>query len=102
MHSEKGTIDMLNSAIGDINALIIQGAANWKHALNACGKIKAVVDNLEKMEAAREEAYSQSIEDAKKRREQQLKEAAEKGETVIGGQTIEINPLTGEQKTIIE
>ena len=84
-------IDILKSAQDDVNALIIQGVTNWKHAYDAIAKIDAVIKDVEKKEEAKEKAYNASLEDAKKRREQQLKEAAERGEEIEGGETIRLN-----------
>lgn len=84
-------IDMLKGAVEEINALTIQGVVNWRYAVDAVSRINAVIKSLEDRVKAKEEAYKASIEDAKKRREQRLKDAAENGEKIIGGETIKIN-----------
>lgn len=96
------TIEMLKSVIDDLNKLKLEGYANWGHAFNAVAKISSVISGLEKEQKAKEEAYKASIEDAKARREQAKKEAAERGEEIIGGETINIDLTTGKQTTIIE
>jgi len=96
------TIEMLKSAVDELNKLILQGYANWGHAFNAMAKISSVISSLEKEQKAKEEAYKASIEDARARRERAKKEAAERGEEIIGGETINIDLTTGKQTTIVE
>jgi len=84
-------ISVLKGAIDDINGLIIQGVVNWKKAVDAIDRISIVIEAIEKKNKAKEEAYRASIEDAKKRREQQKNEAIERGEEIVGGETIHIN-----------
>lgn len=96
------TVEMLEEAIKDINALILQGVMNWKHATDAIGRIGAVIEDLKKKEEAKTKAYNEALEEARKNREQAKKEAAERGETIHGGETINIDLTTGKQETIIE
>lgn len=100
--SNMDTMTILKSAIDDINALILQGVVNWKHATNAVGKIGAVIDALEKQKTEKEAAYNAAIEDARKKRELAKAEAAERGEEILGGETVFVDLTSGEQKTIIE
>lgn len=62
-------IDVLNSALDDINGLTLQGAANWKRAAAAIQKIAAVVAAMEKDRERREAAYQASADDAETRNE---------------------------------
>lgn len=84
-------IEMLQSTIDDINALVLQGVVNWKHAFDAIGKLQAVINELKKAEEAKEKAFRASIEEAKRNRERMKQEAAERGEELIGGETIVAN-----------
>lgn len=95
-------IEMLKSANEDINALILQGMVNWKRAASAIAKINAVISEMAKAEEAEKKAHDEAIEEARRQREQVKQEAAERGEEILGGETIEINLLSGEQKTVIE
>lgn len=100
MKSQEGTIDILESVKNEINGLLIQGVLNWQHALNAYGKVNAVVENLKKEEREKQREHDIEIQKMKIQREQQLKEAVERGETVIGGETIRIN-ADGSKEVII-
>lgn len=84
-------VEMLQSTIDDINALVLQGIVNWKRAFDAIGKLQAVINSLKKEDEAREKAFRASIEEAKRNREKMKQEAAERGEELIGGETIVIN-----------
>lgn len=99
MHND---IEMLTSAIEDINALILQGVMNWKRAASAISKVAAVAEGLKKERERKEAAYQASIADAKQQREKLKAEAAEHGEEILGGETIHIDCTTGEQRTVIE
>lgn len=96
------TVEMLEEAIKDINALILQGVTNWKHATNAIGRIGAVIEDLKKKEEAKNKAYNEALEEARKNREQAKKKAVKSGEEILGGETINIDLTTGKQTTIIE
>lgn len=94
------SIEMLQSAINDINGLILQGIPNWKRALSAVGKINAVIEGLSKEQETKQKAYDAAIEDARKRREEAKAEAARNGEEILGGETIRIN-ADGSQEVLI-
>ena len=100
LKSEQNTIDILKSVQTDINALIMQGVCNWQHAMNAFGKINAVIEALERDERTKEREKAIELEKAKIKREMELKEAAERGEKIIGGETIQLN-ADGTQEVLI-
>ena len=100
MKSEQGTIEILQSVQKDINSLILQGVLNWQNALNAYGKTQAVIDAFQKEERAKKREEDIELEKMKRQREQQLKEAAERGEEIIGGETVRLYP-DGTQKVLI-
>ena len=75
-------IDVINSAITDINGLILQGVLNWQNATNAVKKLNSVVVQLKKQQERKEAAYNAAIEDAKKQKE---KAKVEIGELTTGG-----------------
>lgn len=85
------SVELLESAIRDIDKLTLTGVMNWNNANSALSKIGSVLDALKKQEEAKEKAYNDAIEDAKQAREKQLADAAARGETVIGGQTVKVN-----------
>jgi phage/plasmid primase-like uncharacterized protein len=93
-------IRMLNVAIEEINALVIQGVVNWKRASSAIDRIKAVISVLEQEKEAQMKAKEEAAQELKKQREQAKREAAERGEEILGGETINIDLLTGEQTVI--
>jgi CRISPR/Cas system type I-B associated protein Csh2 (Cas7 group RAMP superfamily) len=93
-------IGMLNAAIEEINALVIQGVVNWKRASSAIDRIKAVVSVLEQEKEAQKKAQEEAMQELRKQREQAKREAAERGEEILGGETINIDLLTGEQTVI--
>ena len=92
--------EMIKSVLDDLNKLSLTGIDQWQRALSACKKLISVREALKKEQEARENAYKASIEDAKAAREQQLKEAQQRGEKVLGGETIRIN-ADGTQEVII-
>lgn len=92
--------EMLKSALDDLNRLSLIGIDNWQRVLSACKKIVSVRQALSKEQEARDNAYKASLEEAKARREQQLKEAEARGETVLGGETVRIN-ADGTQEVLI-
>lgn len=92
--------EMLKSVLDDLNKLSLVGINNWQIVLNACKKVAAVRQALSKEQEARDNAYKASIEEAKARREQQLKEAAERGEEVLGGETIRVK-ADGTQEVLV-
>ncbi len=85
------TLETLKSIVVDLNSLTLQGFANWKHADDAMQKLILVIEDLEKEKKEKEKAHNEFLENAKKRREQMKAEAAERGEKIIGGETIRIN-----------
>ena len=98
----EGNINMLKSAVEDMNGLILQGVLNWRRASSAVSKVSAVIEALQKEQDKKEAAYNAAIEDAKKQRAKAKAEAAERGEEIVGGETINIDLTTGKQETIIE
>ena len=84
-------IQTLKSIVVDLNSLILQGYANWKHADDAMQKLILVIEDLENEKKEKEKAHNEFLENAKKRREQMKAEAAERGEKIVGGETIRIN-----------
>ena len=93
--------EMLVSAVNDINGLVIQGNHNWKLACSAIDKIFAVCSALDREDELREKKEKAELEDLKRRRAAE-KAALETGEAdTVGGETIHVNLLTGEQ-TVIE
>lgn len=79
--------EMLSEAIAKISKLTLTGPLNWSLANGAINQISAVVEGLKKDREAREKAYAESIEDARKNREKRAAEAAERGEELVGGET---------------
>ena len=92
--------EMLKSALDDLNRLSLIGIDNWQRVLSACKKIVSVRQALSKEQEARDNAYKASLEEVKARREQQLKEAEERGEKILGGETIRVN-ADGTQEVLI-
>ena len=92
--------EMIKSVLSDLNKLSLTGIDQWQTGMNAVKKLVSVQQALQKEQEARDNAYKASIEEAKALREKQLKEAAEQGGDVIGGETIRINP-DGTQEVII-
>ena len=95
-------IDMIDLAIVRINSLILQGVANWRSASEATEILVSLKKALQEEEKARQKAYDDSIAEARERREKMKAEAAERGEEILGGETINIDLTTGKQETIIE
>lgn len=83
--------EMLKAALADISKLTLTGPLNWNLANGAINKISAVIEGLKKEREAREAAYRQSVEDANKNRAKLAKEAAERGEELVGGETYVID-----------
>ena len=84
-------LETLKSIVVDLNGLTLQGFANWKHADDAMQKLILVIKDYEDKQTAKEKAYNEALEDAKKRREEMKAEAAKRGEEIIGGETIRFN-----------
>lgn len=84
----------------ELSALNLTGPAQWEHGLKIARGIIEIKKELQEEEKRREEAYNASIEEARKRREQAKKEAAERGEEIVGGETIRIN-ADGTQEVLI-
>lgn len=93
-------VQLLKTVVVDINALILQGHANWLHAESAIEKLTKIIEDMESEEKAKEKLYNDAIEDAKKRREQMKAEAETNGEKIIGGETIRFN-ADGTKEVII-
>ncbi len=82
--------DLLKSAISDINRLSLTGAVNWEAAAEAIKKIYAVIRTLSAQREESDRAEMEALEKKRKERQEQLKAAAERGEEIIGGETIRI------------
>lgn len=93
-------IELLKSAIMDIDHLTLSGALNWQKAENAIKKIYAVVQTLEDAKKQQEQDQADALEIARQKRKEQLENAAANGEKVIGGETIRVN-ADGTQEVLI-
>lgn len=91
--------ELLRAAIADLSKLTLTGPINWSLANGAINKINAVAEKIKADREAKEKAFEQSIEDAKKNRERLAQEAKDRGEELIGGEVIRI---TADGQTIRE
>ena len=90
--------EMLKAALADISKLTLTGPLNWSLANGAINRITAVIEGLNKDREARDKAFEQSIKDANENRARLAKEAAERGEELVGGETYVIDLKGGEGK----
>ena len=88
----------------ELSAINLVGPVQWEHGLRIAKGILDIKKELSEEEKRRNEAYKEaynaSIEEKRKQREQAKKEAAERGEEIIGGETIRIN-ADGTQEVLI-
>ena len=88
----------------ELSVLNLVGPAQWEHGLRIAKGILDIKKELSEEEKMRNEAYKEaynaSIEQKRKQREQAKKEAAERGEEIIGGETVRIN-ADGTQEVLI-
>ena len=93
-------IGMLQLIKNDINALVLQGSYNWNHAASAIQKIDAIITEENAKKEHKKIQEDKLLEEKRKQREKQLKEAAERGEEIVGGETVRLYP-DGTQEVLI-
>lgn len=93
-------IEVLRSAIGDVNSLHLTGIQDWHRAIQAIKKMEAVIEGMKMEQEAKQKANDAALEEAKQNRKKQLEEAAKNGEEILGGETIRIN-ADGTQEVIV-
>lgn len=94
------SISEIQTAWTELEGLSLTGIAQWEKGIKIAKSLIEIKRELLEEERRREEAYNVSIEEARKRREQAKKEAAERGEEIVGGETIRIN-ADGTQEVLI-
>lgn len=93
-------IDTLQNVLNTLDKLSLQGFENWRLVGKAAAQVAAVMDDLKRQQEAREKAYEESLKEAKARREETLAAAHERGEEILGGQTVRFN-ADGTQEVLI-
>lgn len=91
--------ELLRAAIADLSRLTLTGPINWSLANGAINKINAVAERIKADREAKEKAFEESVEDAKKTRERLVQEAKDRGEELVGG---EVYRITADGQTIRE
>lgn len=94
------SISEIQTAWTELEGLSLTGIVQWEKGIKIAKSLIEIKRELLEEEKRREEAYNASIEEARKRREQAKKEAAERGEEIVGGETIRIN-ADGTQEVLI-
>jgi ubiquitin-protein ligase len=91
---------ILQNVFINLKKLSLTDIQQWGYGLEIAQLLLQLQDLLKHEEEAKKKAEEAAIEKAKAEREKHLREAAERGETVIGGQTIRLN-ADGTQEVII-
>ena len=94
------SVNAVQEAWTELEGLSLVGIAQWERGIKIAKSLIEIKRELIEEEKRQEEAYQASIEEARKRREQAKKEAAERGEEIIGGETVRIN-ADGTQEVLI-
>jgi len=94
------TLTLIQSLIVDLDSLSVRSVENCATVVGMYQKLA----QLKKAEQARVEAKQKAaeaeLEQKRAERQKQLAEAAERGETIVGGETIRIN-ADGSQEVVI-
>ena len=81
-------IELVQAIMADLNRLTLTSVKDWEIGVGLAKALIALKHALEEDAKAKEEA---DLKEKRAARQKQLAEAAEKGEEVIGGETIRIN-----------
>lgn len=96
-----GHVEFIKSIIAEINSVYVIGKENSMHVLSAIRMLEVLSKGITNEEKSREEAERFKLDEMRRKRENDLKKAIEKGETILGGETIQLD-VNGNQKVIIQ
>ena len=85
------SIELVQAIMVDLNKLTLTSVKDWEIGVGIAKALITLKRGLENDEKARQKAQEDLLAEAREKRQQQLQEAAEKGQEVIGGETVRIN-----------
>lgn len=96
-----GHIEFIKSIIAEINSVTVIGKENAIHVLSAIKMLEVLIQGITDEEKSREEAEQIRLDEMQRKRKDDFKKAFEKGETILGGETIQLD-VDGNKKVIIQ
>ena len=94
------TLTLIQSLIVDLDSLSVKGIENATTIVGMFQKLRQLKSTEQARVEAKQKAAEAELEQKREARRKQLAEAAERGETIVGGETIQIN-ADGTQEVII-
>lgn len=93
-------LELLKSVFVLLKKLSLTDIQQWGYGLDIARLLLQLQDQLQAEEDEKKKAEQMAIERAKAEREKQLREAAARGDEIIGGQTIRLN-ADGTQEVLV-
>lgn len=94
------SIELVQAIMADLNKLSLTSVRDWEIGVGIAKALITLKHGLEDEEKARRKAQEDAIAEARAKRQFEKQAAAEKGEEILGGETIRINS-DGSQEVII-
>ena len=82
---------MIVAIMRDFDRLSLTGCKDWEIAVGICEKLIVLKRAFEQEKKKKKKAEEARLEEMRKAREAQLKAAEERGEDIVGGETIRFN-----------
>lgn len=94
------TLTLIQSLIVDLDSLSVKSVENCATVVGMFQKLTQLKKTEQVRIEAKQKAAEAELEQKRAERQKQLAEAAERGETIVGGETIRIN-ADGTQEVVI-
>ena len=93
-------IELIVSLMRDLDGLTLKSVHDWEIGVRMAQNLISLKHALEDSAKREQESQLAALEEARMKREETLREAAERGEKILGGETIRIN-ADGTQEVLI-
>lgn len=85
------SVELVQAIMSDLNKLSLTSVRDWEIGVGIAKALISLKHGLEDEEKARKKAQEAALEEARAKRHAEKQAAAERGEEILGGETIRLN-----------